>query len=137
MAHSDSVTWLWGCSLNLGTANNTLAELWGIRKALLHAWDKGHRNITLQTDSLLATKWLTTSVEFPIELSNLILDCRRLLRRDWEALVESVWREANSCADMLANKGTSQTEREILYDTCPYLFLEMTLLELYGFCLIP
>ena len=87
LTHSNTGEWLWGFSVNLDIANNTMAELWGIRKALLQAWYKGHRRITLQTDSLLAAHWLNTNVEFLIEISNLILDCRWSLNRDWGRLV--------------------------------------------------
>ena len=76
-------------------------------------------SVCLQTDSLLATKWLNNNLVYSMEFSNLILDCRWLLNRDWEARVEHVWREANSCADLLAKRGASQFEREILYDICP------------------
>ena len=40
-----------------------------------------------------------------MEFSNLVLDCRWLLNRDWEVRVEHIWREANSYADLLAKKG--------------------------------
>ena len=119
VAHSASGEWLGGFSLHLGFTNNTIAELWGIREALLWAWDNGHRRVCLQTDSLLATKWLNNNVVYSMEFSNLILDCGWLLNRDREAHVEHVWREANSCVDLLAKRGASQSERKILYDTCP------------------
>lgn len=84
-----------------------MAELWDIRRALLLAWDKGYRGVTLQTDSLLATKWLTINIEVPVEFSNLVFDCRLLLNRDWETRVDHVWGEANNCADVLAKRGVS------------------------------
>ena len=131
--------WLWGFSLLLGVTNNTMAELWGLREALARAWAKGHHRVCLQTNSLLAYKWLNTNIEYPMEFSNLILDCKLLLNKDWEAHVEHIWREANSYADLLAEKGASQSEREVLYDTCPtpHYFLAMFILGLHGFCLIP
>ena len=73
----------------------------------------------LQTDSLIPTKWLNTNMEYPIEFSNLVLDCKWLLNKEWEACVEHMWREANNCANMLASRGASQLEREILYNICP------------------
>nr|XP_023928321.1 uncharacterized protein LOC112039670 [Quercus suber]POE91020.1 hypothetical protein CFP56_05391 [Quercus suber] len=42
-----------------------------------------------------------------------------LLNRDWEVRVEHIGREANSCADLSAKRGASQSEMEVLYDTCP------------------
>ena len=119
MARSVTGEWLWGFSLHLGITNNSMTKLSGIREALLRAWDNGHRRVCFQTYSLLATKWLNTNVVYTMEFSNLILDCRWLLNMDWEVHVEHVWREANSYADILAKKGTSQFDREILYDACP------------------
>ena len=106
-------------SLHLEVTNNTMAELWGIREALARAWAKGHHRVFLQTDSLLAYKWLKTNEDYLMEFANLILDCRWLLNRDWEACIDHIWREANSRADLLAKRGASQLEREVLYDTCP------------------
>ena len=110
---------LWGFSLHLGVTNNTMAELWGIREALARAWAKGHHRVCFQTDSLLAYKWLNTTEDYSMKFSTLILDCRGLLNRDWEVRVEHIWRAANSCEDLLAKRGASQSERKVLYDTCP------------------
>nr|POE62107.1 putative ribonuclease h protein [Quercus suber] len=110
-----------------------MAELWGIRSALLLAWNRGYRGVTLQIDSLLATKWLTTNIEVPIEFSNLVFDCRLLLNKEWEIRVEHVWREANNCADVLAKWGVSQLEREILYDTCPTFLWKCLFCDSLGF----
>ena len=54
-----------------------------------------------------------------MEFANLILDCKWLLSREWELHVKHIWREANSCADLLAKRCTSQLEKEVLYDTYP------------------
>ena len=96
-----------------------MADLWGLRETMARAWATGHHRVCFQTDSLLVYKWLTTDTVYPTEFSNLILDCRRLLHKEWEARIEHIWREANSCADLLAKRGASQSEREILYDTFP------------------
>ena len=104
-----------------------MAELWAIREALIQAWNKGHRYVYLQTDSLLATNWLKdNNTDCPLEFTKLILDCRWLLARPWSWTVDigHVWREANQCADRLAKRGASQNEREILYDTCPTFLLQ-------------
>ncbi|KAK9997332.1 hypothetical protein SO802_022018 [Lithocarpus litseifolius] len=41
-----------------------------------------------------------------------------LLERLWVVKTNHIWREANGCAELLAKKGTDQSEREIFYDTC-------------------
>ena len=107
VARSTNREWLWGFSLHLGVTNNTIAKLWGIREVLIRAWANGYHQVCLQTDSLPAYKRLTTNEDYPMEFSNLILDCRWLLNRDWEARIEHIWREANSCVDLLAKRGAS------------------------------
>ena len=42
-----------------------------------------------------------------MEFSNLILDCRWLFNRDWEARIEHIEREANSCAKLSVKRSTS------------------------------
>ena len=37
MARLANGEWLWGFSLHLGVTNNTMAELWGVREALVRA----------------------------------------------------------------------------------------------------
>ena len=96
--------WLWGFAMHLVVTNNTMAELWGIREALVRAWTNGYYRVCLQTDSLLAYKWLKTNEDYPMEFSNLVLACRWLLSGDWEVHIEHIWREANSCADLLAKR---------------------------------
>ena len=135
LARTHARTWLWGFSLNLGCTNNTVAELWGIWAALNLAWDKGHWRVLLQTNSLLAVKWISTEVDFLVEVTNLVLDCRWLFRREWEAHVEHVWQETNSCADVLAKRGACLSKREIIYDTLPQIFVAVPLLGFNGFCM--
>lgn len=77
------------------------------------------------------------TVDFPVEFSNSVMDCRWLLRQDWEVRVEHVWQEANSCADGLAKRGASQSERQVFYDTCPIFCVEVSLLGFYGVCVLP
>ena len=97
------------------------------------AWDRGHWWVLFQTDSLLAVKWISTEVDFLVEVTNLVLDCRWLFRREWEAHVEHVWRETNSCADVLAKRGASLSNREIIYDTCPRFLWQCLYWDSMGF----
>ena len=101
-----------------------MAELWAIREALIQAWNKGHRYVYLQTDSLLATNWLKdNNTDCPLEFTKSILDCRWLLARPWSWTVHigHVWREANQCADRLAKREHHKT-KEKFYMTHALLF---------------
>ena len=104
-----------------------MAELWAIREALIQAWNKGHRYVYLQTDSLLATNWLKdNNTDCPLEFSK--SQTLELDSTHWACL-----EEANQCADRLAKRGASQNEREILYDTCPTFLLQCLHWDSMGF----
>ena len=100
---------------------------------MIWAWANGHHWVCLQIDSLLAYKLLNTNEDYPMEFSNLILDCRWLLSRDWEVHVKHIWREANSCPDLLAQRGASQSEMEVLYDTYPTFLWQCLYWDSMGF----
>ncbi len=40
----------------------------------------------------------------------------------WQVVVRDNYHEENKCADRLRDKGSSQLQREILYDTCSIYF---------------
>ena len=90
-----------------------------------------HQHVSLQTNSLLATKWLTTNIDYPLEF----LDCRWLMSKPWVVCIKHMWKEANSCADLLVKRGASQSERDSIWHMS-HLFVAMSLLGLHGFCLI-
>lgn len=82
-------------------------------------------DVSQQNGSPLATKWINNShMDYHRKYIDLILDCKLLLTRQWEAHSDHIWREADSCADLQAKRGASQREREILYDTCPTFWLQ-------------
>ena len=56
--------------------------LWLNYGVLERHWVEGHHRVCLQTDSVLAYNWLNTNADYPMEFSNLVLDCRWLLNRD-------------------------------------------------------
>jgi 3-mercaptopyruvate sulfurtransferase SseA len=44
---------------------------------------------------------------------------RRLMDLDWEVVVKHSYREANKCADMLANIGCTLDSHIMYYESCP------------------
>ena len=58
----------------------------------------------------MSIEWITSQVKkFPYKFTNLIMDCKSLLTRDWEVHSSHLWREANDCVDLLAKRGVSNT----------------------------
>jgi hypothetical protein len=62
---------------------------------------------------------------------------RRLLALDWEIKMGCMYREANRCADALANMGCHQEDGLIYYEHCPAqvssLLLPDNMLHTYNF----
>lgn len=84
-------------------------ELLGIFHGLSTAWERGHRLVECQSDSLDAVSLVTSSVS-PYHLyAALIWDIKDLLNRDWVVKIRHILREGNACADLLAKHGAGQS----------------------------
>ncbi|CAN1256298.1 Putative ribonuclease H protein At1g65750 [Linum perenne] len=79
------------------------AEIRGILEGMKIAWDKGIRKLCIQTDSQAAVFLLTSNdgrLYRHMSLVEQFLDWRN---RDWEVMIQHIYREANNAADYLAN----------------------------------
>ena len=105
--------WIKGFSIHVGIANSIVAELWAIRFGLSLSWDLWFTKVHMESDSLPSIGLISSL------LTNLLANCRYLLQRQWYVKLEHVYHEANGCANKLADKGSNQLQREVLYDICP------------------
>jgi ribonuclease HI len=111
--------WLGGFSKNLGRCNAYLAELWGVYEGLCLARSFGAAKLQVQVDSSVVAHTLNSSNGGSIIGWRLIKEIYRLLALDWEVKVCHSYREANACADALANMGCEHGPGLRLYDHCP------------------
>ena len=96
-------------SIHLGITNSIVVELWAIWYGLSVAWDLGLTHIHLEFGSFIVVQWLQNkSVHFLPYLTNLLTNCRFLLKHQWQVKLKHVYLEANGCADKLEDKGTNQ-----------------------------
>lgn len=85
-------------------------ELLGIFYGLSFAWERGHRLVECQSDSLDAVN-LVLSVPPSTHLyAPLVWDIKELLGRPWSVDFHHTLREGNACADFLAKMGAQQDE---------------------------
>lgn len=91
--------WQVGAARKLGHCSALLAEVWAILLELELAWDKGYREVTLETD------WQTAKYKALID------SCRSLLQRDWNVELLHIYREANSAVDGVTNWAICQSSR--------------------------
>ncbi|PNX81608.1 ribonuclease H [Trifolium pratense] len=111
--------WLGGFSRNLGRCNAYIAELWGVHDGLCLARDKGAKKLKVYVDSSVVVHTLNSTTGGSVVGWRLIQEIRRLLALDWEIKVCHSYREANACADALANMGCDHGPGIRVYEQCP------------------
>ena len=106
--------------MHVGLTTNNMAELEAVKQGLAMARNMGVKSLQLELDSKVVLNWLTNSnLNYPTNIMPLIYDCKNLLEQEWEVHMQHVFREANSCADALAKRGTHLQTRMTMYSKCP------------------
>ncbi|PNX83505.1 ribonuclease H, partial [Trifolium pratense] len=82
-------------------------------------WYKGFRLVELDVDSVAVVQAIKSSATTSVNGISLIRSICRLLDQVWEVKVAHSYREANSCADALANIGYSFHLNIVYFDECP------------------
>jgi ribonuclease HI len=103
---NDSGIWIDGFSKALGDTTAYMAELWGIYEGLSLASRRGVPRLELRTDSQVIATSLRHRETGSAMGGALMKKIQRLLQSPWEVKITHVYREANRCADMLANMGS-------------------------------
>ncbi|GFY81985.1 hypothetical protein Acr_02g0002250 [Actinidia rufa] len=97
--------WVAGFCHNIGTTNSLEAEVTAIKDGLELVNRLGLTNVDVETDSKLAVQLIAGSIFSGEHVNNLVNDCRRLMEEIGSTTLRHVYREANACADILANLG--------------------------------
>ena len=79
---------------SIGKASNIAVELWGILKGLQLAWDKGYKEVILESDSKVGLE-LIEEVVITSPYHNLVKQIRSMMSRDWSCKLQHIWREGN------------------------------------------
>ncbi|XVF04810.1 hypothetical protein REPUB_Repub05bG0117600 [Reevesia pubescens] len=95
--------WIKGFLVNIGKTDSLQAELWGMREGLRLAKDLRCRNLVTQSDAALVVNMLNTELTLNHPLGSLVNECKLLLENFQNLTLRHVFREANRCADKLAN----------------------------------
>ncbi|GFY83286.1 hypothetical protein Acr_03g0000600 [Actinidia rufa] len=90
---------------NIGTTNSLEAELLAIRDGLELVNRLKLMNVDVETDSKLSVQLIAGSIFRGDHVNSLVSDCRRLMAEIGSTTLRHVYREANACADILANMG--------------------------------
>lgn len=118
--------WLGGFSRNLGITSAYEAELWGVLEGLLLARRLGFQMVDLRIDSTCVVNGIQGKATGCVRGVVLVTHIRKLLDVNWAVRISHVYREANKCADCLANIGCDQQQALEFY-VQPPLVLEVLL----------
>jgi ribonuclease HI len=111
--------WLGGFAKGVGLCSAFVAELWGVLVGLKFVRRLGFLKVELHIDSkavvqVVETRKLRSSLG--VALAKQIW---HLLDMDWCVEISHSYREANKCADALANIGCSLNHEILVFDDCP------------------
>ncbi|KAJ1415874.1 Ribonuclease H domain [Sesbania bispinosa] len=90
------------CARSSPPGNSLLAELLALKQGLELAWEKGHRRLIVETDSLEAIHLVNSPNNHNLYCGDVVRHIQQMLRKDWQIQCTHVMREANLIADYLA-----------------------------------
>lgn len=118
--HSEgSEKWVVGFGRKIGKADSFLAELWALKDGLMLCRQMNLTTIIIELDVKAIVDALTNPTYSNSIVSALFDDYMQLVTSFSQHRIRHVYREANSCADRLANLGCSQVSNFILFSSSP------------------
>jgi len=111
--------WLLGFSGFCSITSCLAAELYAIFHGLRIAYDAGHMNIILESDSRMTFDLIMSDVQAHHPHAPLISQIVQLQHRDWIVNFHHTLRQGNECADWLAKHGTSSSDALKSWIVCP------------------
>ncbi|CAL5378534.1 unnamed protein product [Camellia sinensis] len=110
--------WLISYYGKLDVCTSLEAEFWAIYRGLTIAFEKGYKDLTIETDSLFAIK-------------SLVEDSKFLMQR-YGYTIQHVLREGNNSADGLAKLGATQAEPLVVMDEAPVEIRGLVIADMIG-----
>jgi ribonuclease HI len=111
--------WLRGFAKNVGNCSAFIAELWGVLEGLCLAHRMGFPNVELSVDSQAVVQVLKAGKVYSKHGMAILKKIRDMLALDWIVEISHEYREANKCADALANIGCSLDRDMVFFVECP------------------
>lgn len=91
-----------GLPLKLGEANCLSSELWAILKGLEYGWERGGRQVVLESDSRMVVSLIKSQRGNFSSVVPLIQRIWNYLNKEWVVRIVHCIRESNALADCLA-----------------------------------
>ena len=118
LIRGDTGEWLRGITVKVTARNPICAEALALEEGLKLAWDLKVEKLEVESDAfdlILAIKGLK---DIP-EVEGLLHNIHYWMKQDWEITLTHVFREANKCADCLAQLGVKQGRRRLCWTLPP------------------
>lgn len=134
LVRDDSGHWLTGFSRRIGITSSFMAELWALRDGLKYCRDQNYEVVVVELDAKAVIDILSNLNNSNLAVCSLVDDCRCLIAQIPQVLIRHCYREANRCANKLANMGGKQQTDFISYDCSPvdlFSFVDFDLSGLY------
>jgi ribonuclease HI len=124
--------WIGGFAKNVGLCSAFVAELWGVLEGLRYIHRLGFNKVELSLDSEAVVRVIQNRRSASSLGSSVMKQIWRLMDVDWSVEVSHSHREANKCADVMANIGCSLNYDVVFYDNCPSQLAEIYAADLMG-----
>jgi ribonuclease HI len=119
IVRNDTGNWVEGFAKALGDTTAYMAELWGVFEGLKLAKRRGVTKLDLRIDSEVIVKSLQARKNGSAMGCTLMKKIYKVLEDFQEVRITHVFREANRCADMLANMGCSNIDNILYFEYPP------------------
>ena len=110
-----------------------------LKDGLLLVIELGILNLEIEMDSLVAVELINSTTTPNAFLSTIVDDCRYFMKSCELSSLEHIYREANSCVDILAKAGCEQLSDFMSFSTASAHVLEALAFDVSNatwFCLI-
>jgi ribonuclease HI len=124
--------WLGGFAKGVGDCSAFVAELWGVYEGLRQVYKMGFRKVEVEVDSETVVQVIKSGCSKSPKGSSLIKRICQLLAKDWSVDITHIYREANKCADAMANLGCARDFVVEFFVSCPSHVSDLYNLDLLG-----
>ncbi|KAH7845274.1 hypothetical protein Vadar_000239 [Vaccinium darrowii] len=119
LIRDDKGNWIVGFHRSFRALQGLEAEFWALRDGLLLAQNKRLVPLKVEMDALAAIQLISDSNQTRHFLSNIIHDCRCLMRQLGVVKIDHAYREGNKCADLLASMSFNDDLDFHVFDVAP------------------
>ncbi|KAF3960850.1 hypothetical protein CMV_014465 [Castanea mollissima] len=126
--------WVAGFTRKLGKANSFIAEAWALRDGLMLCKQLNLSNVIAELDAKALVDALNKPSFDNSVISPLSDDCKQLASQIPRIVFRHIYREANSCADHLANVGRPQSLDLVAYNSPPVDLAPHIMADCQGLC---